>query len=547
MSLSYAARTLRRRVAWEGRLSACVPLLILSVALSAARGEDGKQPTTPPKVLDATDLDRALILALRTGEPERLAPFVGAAQDYRPPPGHSRPGIQYVPPDAEKQAAEWARDRQRALVNNLRSVREFGTRQGIDWAKAGIRQVPGLVGHAIFEVYSRPHAISVIVYTSVGVGKRPILGDIWRKTLLSAEELDRLRRWKPGAKREEDLAIGRILIRKSADESVLRYAGQVPHDKFQESQSIATTIQLPKSFDKNRPDTIRLLQFSSEQFEGADSKSNTLVETGNDTLDFQGSVVLFANFDIPLTIVLNDDGVASRDSFSATSVFGRVQDFSRVKGSERTFRSPTVAVWMLGAGGPGVTLTLRDDVIVSVEPGLPTLLSAEEIERVRRWQPGVKPEEDQALRQILVRKSVKDAILEFCGVYQKVRSGGWQAGSGGYTVRVPPSFDPRRRDAVRLVDAGLTLTETGDDTLEFQGGRESYSLKFVLKDRDIAKRDSWSATVNGVAHVFSRVRGTERAFRSPVVRTQILNAQDGDRGVILTLHDDVIVRVRPRP
>lgn len=346
---------------WDLRMLLCMGILIAATCM--AQDKQNKGAAMSHEEVDKGDahLAQCVIMALRTGQAEHLESVLGTADDYLaienlgPGPGS---GVRMSQDEAERKATAWAKDQGPSAAGNLRHVRELGAREGIDWSKAEIRHVPGSM---IFAVSWQGQTMSVIVDATGIPGRGSWLsGRQWLFTLLSPDELEHLQRWRPGKSREEDMAMGHILVRKAAEESTLgRIHLYDPQQRFNaEDKSIGMTVQIPASFNRDRPDTIHLLRFGDAHLTG------TLVETGKDTLEFRGKVDLLL-LSFPWTIVLRDRDVAQRESWSAT-VEGRAQVFSRVKDAERMFRSPTIILRCLAPQTPGggVTLTLRDNVVV---------------------------------------------------------------------------------------------------------------------------------------------------------------------------------------
>ena len=513
----------------------CIGILWTGCALAIAQNEVKQDPTKYGEKTKIAELGRSIIAALRSGQVEHLKPFLGTVDLY----------IQFqsssMPLDKVKETgAAWAKEQSKLAASSLRTVREFGTQQGIDWSKAEIRQIPQ---SARFEVQSHGRVICVIV-PIIGIGAYPSeqymlrFDEPWLTPFLSADELTRLVRWRPGKDKEEDTAVGNILIHKSVQESLLRHIRLYDPRQYYntECKSMGLTVRLPSSLDPNRADTIECEELSL-----------TLIETGNDSLVFQARENNKALF-IPPALTLIDRDIRDCKSFSAI-VGGQLQTFSRVKGAKRTFHTPSIIVRMIGKQHDLVSLTLQDNVVVGVRRGLPVPLSPNEFEQLCRWKPGVKREEDLAIGKILVRHSVTETMLHRLGTFTESKR---ERINTNVTIRVPAFFDKNAPDKIQLLDLETDFIETEDDSLEFHG--KSGGLpphKIVFNDRNIAKRKSWSAMVDGKPQTFSQIdKKVPQIFHAPRVELCTLtfgkDSSDGasqkiNHSITLTLNDGVIV------
>jgi hypothetical protein len=234
----------------------------LSPALCNAQENQTKGGAMPGEKVVKADLGPYVITALRTGRAEHLKPIVGTSQDYRDWLNEGS-GAGVPPQEVDKEAAAWAKEQTEMAASSLRDVRAFGAEHGIDWSTAAIREVSPI----LFEVRCQGQMISLIVPITGSSMRRMILlfssgvhSRYWLGTLLSPDELVRLEQWHAGRSREEDLAVGQMLVHKSARESVLDYYGKLGtyYGKLgtREIKSLSMTVQVPASFDKDHPDTI---------------------------------------------------------------------------------------------------------------------------------------------------------------------------------------------------------------------------------------------------------------------------------------------------
>jgi len=188
-------------------------------------------------------------------------------------------------------------------------------------------------------------------------------------------------------------------------------------------------------------------------------------------------------------------------------------------------------------------------------PWVPTDLTQQERKAFRAW--GHESSAQDIARLIARRHITMDFFVLNC--FHGTGEGYVQ----GVRVRLPTSFDPKRRDTVEYIMdprpptpplAKLTLTETGADTLCFEGSlvfKEipgfNVPVRLELDRRDgpdFAKRDRWRARRDEETLVFIRIPGEPRTFRCPEVEVKRYGGALGSPEADVTFVDGVAKELR---
>ncbi|HKB34804.1 MAG TPA: hypothetical protein VKD72_00010 [Gemmataceae bacterium] len=329
----------------------------------------------------APSLLEVVFEALRTANTRPLEALCVLRQDY-PGPWILSGNAALTKEERAREATEWERQVALEVEESVPRVRFYGNAIGFDWSKARLHEVraratenegvpydpkehDSIHGKLALVLRSGDKELTVFV-PKRGTPRGPRLAGAWVATDLTHQERKAFRAW---THESTDQDIARLISRKHLTKEFFIFNDF--HGRHQDLYG-GFTVRLPPTFDKKRRDTIVCIR---ETPPSAPLAKGNLIETGVDTLCFQGDLHTGVVSDLPRRVRLTLDprdgpDFIKRERWRARDRAGRTLEFVRVPGAPRTFHCREIEVrrYFGALESPEVDVTFVDGMATELRP-----------------------------------------------------------------------------------------------------------------------------------------------------------------------------------